>query len=98
MARFLACNWRGLGGGGRLCNRGSTPQRIAWLVVGHAFCLGDDPTGFTAATRAVPSVAPPPLVPELAASVVTTPCQERRSSILRVLQFNIRAAISDAGD
>jgi hypothetical protein len=56
------------------------------------------PRVFTAATRAVPSVAPPPLVAELAASVVTTPCQERRSPILRVLQFNIRAAISDAGD
>jgi hypothetical protein len=44
MARFLACSWRGLGGGGRLCNRDSTPQCIAWLVVGHAFCLGDDRT------------------------------------------------------
>ena len=51
----------------------------------------------TAATRSVPSVAPPLLVPGLGASVVTTVCQERRSPVLRVLQFNIRAAISGAG-
>jgi hypothetical protein len=44
MARFLACSWRGLGGGERLCNRDWTPQGIVWLVVGHAFCLGDDRT------------------------------------------------------
>ena len=51
----------------------------------------------TAATRSVPSVAPPLLVPGLGATVVTTVCQERRSPVLRVLQFNIRAAISRAG-
>ena len=51
----------------------------------------------TAATRSVPSVAPSPLVPGLRASVVTTLCQERRWPVLRVLQFNIRAAISRAG-
>jgi endonuclease/exonuclease/phosphatase family metal-dependent hydrolase len=51
----------------------------------------------TPATRSVPSVAPPLLVPGLGASVVTTLCQERRSPVLRVLQFNIRAAISGAG-
>ena len=97
MARFLACSWRGLGGRWRLCNRDSTPQCIARLVVGHAFCLGDDRTESTAATRSVPSVAPPRLVPGLGASMVTTLCQERRSPVLRVLQFNIRAAISGAG-
>jgi hypothetical protein len=52
----------------------------------------------TAATRSVPSAAPPLLVPGLGASVVTTVCQERRSPLLRVLQFNIRAAISRGGD
>ena len=51
----------------------------------------------TAATRSVPPVPPPLLVPGLGASVVTTLCQERRSPVLRVLQFNIRAATSDAG-
>ena len=50
-----------------------------------------------AATRSVPSAAPPLLVPGLGASVVTTLCQERRSPVLRVLQFNIRAAISRGG-
>ena len=44
MARFLACSWRGLDGGRRLSNCDSTPQCIAWLVVCHAFCLGDDRT------------------------------------------------------
>ena len=51
----------------------------------------------TAATRAVASVAPPLLVPGPGASVVTTLCRERRWPVLRVLQFNIRAAISGAG-
>jgi endonuclease/exonuclease/phosphatase family metal-dependent hydrolase len=49
-----------------------------------------------AATPSVPSVAPL-LVPGLGASVVATLCQERRSPVLRVLQFNIHAAISGAG-
>src|SRR5829696_8775715 len=44
MARVLACGWRSLGGGWRLCNRDSTPPCIARLVVGDAFCLGDDRT------------------------------------------------------
>jgi hypothetical protein len=44
MARVLACGWRGLGGGWRLCNRDSTPRCIARLVFGDAFCLGDDRT------------------------------------------------------
>ena len=51
----------------------------------------------TAATRSVPSVAPPLLVSGLGASVVTTRREERPWPILRVLQFNIRAAISGAG-
>ncbi len=50
-----------------------------------------------AATHSVPSAAPPLLFPGLGASVVTTLCQERRSPVLRVLQFNIRAAISGDG-
>lgn len=51
----------------------------------------------TAATPSVPSMAPPLLAPELRASVVTSLCQEPRSPVLRVLQFNIRSAISGAG-
>jgi len=97
MARFLACSWRCFGGGGRLCNRDSTPQCIAWLVVGHAFCLGDDRTDVHGRNAFSPAVAPPLLVPGLGASVVTTLCQQRRPPVLRVLQFNIRAAISGAG-
>jgi len=49
-----------------------------------------------AATPSVPSVAPL-LVPGLGAGVVATLCQERRSPVLRVLQFNIHAAISGGG-
>ncbi len=49
----------------------------------------------TAATPSVPSVAPPLLAPGPGTGVVATLCQER--PVLRVLQFNIRSAISGAG-
>jgi endonuclease/exonuclease/phosphatase family metal-dependent hydrolase len=51
----------------------------------------------TAATPSVSSVAPPLLAPGLGPSVLTGLCQERGEPVLRVLQFNIRAAISGAG-
>ncbi len=51
----------------------------------------------TAATPSVPTVAPSLLAPVLGVSLVTSLCQERRWPVLRVLQFNIRAAISGSG-
>jgi endonuclease/exonuclease/phosphatase family metal-dependent hydrolase len=50
-----------------------------------------------AATPSVQTVAPPLLAPGLGVSLVTSLCQERRWPVLRVLQFNIRAAISGSG-
>ena len=51
----------------------------------------------TAATPSVASVPPPFVAPGTGVTLVNTLCQERRLPAIRVLQFNIHAAISEAG-